>query len=94
MAPAQQLETDSPLGLKEVKKHLSGWACYGGNVPSSLLKIGNPQLVKDCVKRLIDEVGQDGGYIMSNGAVLDDAKPENLHMRMDFTKEYGVYRNS
>jgi hypothetical protein len=47
--------------------------------------------VIDCVKRLIDEVGQDGGYTLSNGAVLDDGKAENLHALIDFTKEYGVY---
>jgi uroporphyrinogen-III decarboxylase len=78
--------------MKEVKRHLSGWACFGGNVPSSLLKLGSPQQIKDCVKRLIDEVGTDGGYILANGAVLDDAKPENLHLLIDFTKEYGVYK--
>jgi uroporphyrinogen-III decarboxylase len=77
--------------MKEVKKHLSGWACFGGNVPSSPLRVAGPQEVKDCVKRLIDEVGQDGGYILSNGAVLDEAKPENLHALIDFAKEYGIY---
>jgi len=77
--------------MKEVKKHLSGWACFGGNVPSSLLRVAGPQEVKDCVKRLIDEVGQDGGYILSNGAVLDEAKPENLHALIDFAKGYGIY---
>jgi uroporphyrinogen-III decarboxylase len=78
--------------MKEAKKHLSGWACIGGNVSSSLLITAGPQEVKDCVKSLIDEVGQDGGYILSNGAVLNEAKAENLHMLIDFAREYGVYR--
>ena len=78
--------------MKEVKKKLGGWACFGGNVPVSLLAAGNPQQVADYVKRLIDDVAQDGGFILSTGAVLDDARPENLHAMIDTAKEYGVYR--
>ncbi len=77
--------------MKEVKKRFNGWACFGGNVPVSLLKAGTPEAVKDCVKKLIDEVGQDGGYILSTGAVLDDAEAANLHALIDAGKEYGVY---
>jgi hypothetical protein len=32
--------------MKEVKKRFTGWACFGGNVPVSLLKAGKPQDVK------------------------------------------------
>ncbi|PWH19235.1 MAG: uroporphyrinogen decarboxylase [Anaerolineae bacterium] len=78
--------------MKEVKKRFQGWACFGGNVPSSLLKAGTPKDVEEYVKRLIDEVGQDGGYILANGAVLDDAQAENLHALIQTGKEYGVYK--
>jgi len=78
--------------MKEVKKRLGGWACFGGNVPVSLLKAGTVEDVKTYVKRLIDDVAQDGGFILSTGAVLDDAKPENLHALIETGKEYGVYR--
>jgi len=77
--------------MKEAKKKLGGWACFGGNVPGSLLKAGQPEDVTDYVKRLIDDVAGDGGYIMANGAVLDDTTPENLHAMIDTAKEYGVY---
>lgn len=78
--------------MKEVKKHLGGWACFGGNVPNSMLKAGKPAQIKDYVKRLIDDVAGDGGYMLATGAVLDDAEPENLHAMIDAGKEYGVYR--
>lgn len=77
--------------MKEVKKKLGGWACFGGNVPVSMLAASKPQEVCDYVRRLIDEVAADGGFILSTGAVLDDAKPENLHAMIDTAKEYGVY---
>jgi len=78
--------------MKEVKKKFGSWACFGGNVPVSMLKAGKPQQVKDYVKRVIDDCAQDGGFILANGAVLDDAEPANLHAMIDTGKEYGVYR--
>jgi uroporphyrinogen-III decarboxylase len=77
--------------MKEVKQKLDGWACFGGNVPGSMLKTGTPQDIENYVKELIDGVAQDGGYILANGAVLDDTNPENLHALIDTGKKYGVY---
>jgi uroporphyrinogen-III decarboxylase len=73
--------------MKEVKKHLKGWACFAGNFPSSLLKTATPEQVKDHAKRLLDDIAGEG-YFMSNGAVLDEARSENLHALIDTTKEY------
>jgi uroporphyrinogen decarboxylase-like protein len=78
--------------LREVKKRFTGWACFGGNVPSSLLIAGKTEAVETHVKRLIDDVGQDGGYILSTGATVDNARAENLHAMIHTCKVYGVYR--
>ncbi len=78
--------------MKEVKRKLGGWACFGGNVPGSLLKAGTPNEVANYVKKLIDDVAGDGGYILANGAVLDDSTPENVHALINTGKQYGVYR--
>jgi hypothetical protein len=77
--------------MVEVKKKLGGWATFGGNVPGSLLKTGTPQEVSGYVKKLIDDVAADGGYIMANGAVLDDSTAENVHAMIDTAKEFGKY---
>jgi uroporphyrinogen-III decarboxylase len=76
--------------MKEVKKHLKGWACFAGNFPSSLLKTATVEQVKDHAKRLLDDVAGDGGYFMCNGAVLDEAIPANLHALIKTTKEYKI----
>lgn len=86
------LWTFDQTDLKEVKKRFTGWAGFGGNVPSSLLIAAKPEEVREHVKRLIDDVGQDGGYILATGAVVDDAQAANLHAMIDTAKEYGVYR--
>jgi uroporphyrinogen-III decarboxylase len=45
--------------LREAKKRFTGWACFSGNVPSSLLIARKPEEVKAHVQQLIDDVGQD-----------------------------------
>jgi len=74
--------------MKEVKKHLQGWACFSGNFPSSLLKTGTVDQVRDHTMQLLNDLAGDGGYYMINGAVLDEAKAENLHAFVDTTKAY------
>ena len=76
----------------KAKEIVGDTLCIFGNVPSSMLNIGTPEEVKDYVKKLIDVVGKDGGFILSNGAFFDEAKPENVKAMVDFTKEYGVYQ--
>ena len=65
--------------------------CIRGNVPMSVLTVGNPEDVKDYCKKLIDVCGVDGGFIMDAAAPLSDARSENVQAMFDFTKEYGVY---
>ena len=84
-----QLDTTDIFKAKEVlKDHL----CIRGNVPSSVLQVGTVQQVKDYCRKLIDEVGSGGGFIMSPRSSIDEVKPENLMAMVEFTKEYGVYR--
>ncbi|MFX1501807.1 MAG: uroporphyrinogen decarboxylase family protein, partial [Promethearchaeota archaeon] len=78
--------------MEKAKEILGDTACIGGNMPISLLNLGTPQDIRDYAKTLIDTVGKDGGYLMMNGAVIDEAKPENVKTMIDFTKEYGIYK--
>jgi uroporphyrinogen-III decarboxylase len=57
-----------------------------------MLKAGTPLAIENYVKQLIDEVAQDGGYILANGAVLDNTTPENLHAILDTGKKYDIYK--
>jgi len=77
--------------IAKAKKTIGKVGCLFGNVPSDLLVVGTPQQVKDYVKNLIDTCAKGGGYIVSNGAFFDQAKPENVHAMVDAAREYGVY---
>jgi len=74
--------------MKDVKKHLQGWGCFSGNFPISLLKTGTVDDVKRHTEGLLKDLAGDGGYYMVTGAVVDEAKPENLHAYVDTVKAY------
>jgi hypothetical protein len=66
--------------------------CISGGIPNELLMFGTPDEVRARCKKVIDEVAQDGGYIMDAAAlVTNDVKRENIEAMVEFTKEYGVY---
>jgi hypothetical protein len=77
------------VDLYKAKEVLGDTVCFRGNVPVSLLCTGTPDEVKGYIKRLIDIFGRNGGLIVDSGAILDEAKPENVKALVDFTKEYG-----
>ncbi len=77
--------------MKRAREVLGGHLCIMGGVPSFLLQAGSVQEVQDYCKKLIDDCGKDGGFILAN-MPIDYAKPENVKAMIEFTKEYGVYR--
>ncbi len=77
--------------MAQAKKILGNEACITGNIHSSLLEIGTPEDVKQQVKDLIKIAGEGGGYIMMNGATIENVNPANVKAMIDATKEYGVY---
>ena len=74
-----------------VKKKFGSWACFGGNVPTSMFLASTPQEIKNYCKNLIETVGQDGGYFLAPGADIDVAKEENVRAFIEAAREYGVY---
>ena len=77
----------------ELKKRVPNIAVAGG-MKSSLLGKGTPQECVDYAKKLIDELGADGGYIFSENKMISfeqDCKAENLKAVSDFVSEYNPY---
>jgi len=78
--------------LFKAKEIIGDTMCICGGIPASLLQTGPPEKIEDLVKRLIKEVGKDGGYIMGPSTVMDDAKPELVKVWVEATKKYGDYK--
>lgn len=52
---------------------------WGGISTQQLLPFGTPEQVREEVRRLLDKIGRDGGYIAAPAhAIPGDAKPENI----------------
>ena len=77
--------------LFRAKKIIGDTMCICGDMPLSLLTTGTPEQVKAYAKKLIDVVGEGGGFIMGANTSLDDARPDLVKVWVDFTKEYGKY---
>ena len=77
--------------MAEAKKKFGSWACVGGNVPSSLFKVGTAEHMEVYVKKLIEACAPGGGFFLSPGAVLDQAKAENIHTYLRIARECGTY---
>ncbi|MFH0727074.1 MAG: uroporphyrinogen decarboxylase family protein [Pseudomonadota bacterium] len=72
------------IDMKAAKEKFGGFACIGGNVPASLFYSGTPQMIEDYCKELMDIAASGGGFILSPGAAIDQAKPENVRAFLNF----------
>jgi hypothetical protein len=78
--------------MSQAKKILGKKYCLQGNVPSSMIVTGSPTEVKEYCRKLIEECGKGGGFILAGGSVADNPKLENLQAMMAAVREYGFYR--
>ncbi|MBN1191700.1 MAG: hypothetical protein JXA46_18245 [Dehalococcoidales bacterium] len=72
------------------KEILRDHVCISGNVPASLLQLGSPQDVEEYCAKLIRFCGKGGGFILSAGSSIDEAKPENLKALMESPQKIPV----
>ena len=77
--------------MARAKEVLGDRCCITGNVPTSLIATGSPEAVKERCRELIEACVEGGGYILTSGASVEKAPPENLRAMMEAAKEYGVY---
>jgi uroporphyrinogen-III decarboxylase len=84
------LELDSATDIFAAKEVLRGHLCLHGDVPAALLSIGKPEEVTAYCRRLIDQVGADGGFILGSGcSVPSNVKPENFRAMIETGKQCG-----
>lgn len=63
-----------------------------GGIPNIMLSYGKPDQVRSFVRRVIEEVARDGGYILDAGAIMqDDTSVDNVRVMTDTCREFGGY---
>ena len=78
--------------MAKAKETVGETTCIGGNIPVSKMLSGTPEQIRNICKDLMDVAGKNGGYIMSCGSSMDEARADTLHAMIDFAKEYGIYQ--
>jgi hypothetical protein len=74
--------------MVKAKEVLKDHVCIMGNVPSSLLQVGTPHDVDEYCKKLIKVCGKGGGFILTNGSSIDEARDENIKAMVESVKKY------
>lgn len=82
-------DLDGTTDIFKAKEILKGHMCISGDVPAALLSLGKPEEVEEYCRRLIDEVGDGGGFMLTTGCECPiDVKPENLRSMVDTGRSY------
>ena len=85
------LELDASTDIFKAKELLGDRMCIDGNLTEVLLSFGTPKKIEEHCKKLIDTVGERGGFILK-GTPPKEAKPENIRAMINTVKTYGVYK--
>ena len=74
----------------EVHREVGEKFCISGGIPNDLLAFGTPEEVREFVRKVIDGVARNGGYICDASAIMqDDTKIENLRAMCNAAREFG-----
>ena len=83
------MELDSYTNIFTAKEILRDHLCFHGDIPASLFALGKPEEVEAYCKKLIDEVGGDGGFILGSGcSVPPNVRPENFRAMIETGRNY------
>ena len=83
------LELDGNTDIIAAKELLGGHLCLKGDVPAALLSIGKVEEVEAYCRKLIDQVGNGGGFILSSGcSVPAHVRPENFRALIETGKRH------
>lgn len=81
---------DGTTNIFDAKKVLRDHLCLMGDLPASLLVAGTPGEVEAYVRRLVEEVGDGGGFILGTGCSMPPNAPlENVKAMIETCKSYG-----
>lgn len=79
--------------LSELKQRYGGRIIFCGAIDTQkVLPYGTPAAVRQEVKRVIDILGEGGGYMLASvHTIMNEVPPENVLAMVDAAQEFGKY---
>ncbi len=82
-------DLDGTTDIFRAKEILGGHMCISGDVPAALLSLGKPEEVEEYCRKLIDVVGEGGGFMLTTGCECPiNVRRENLKAMVETGKNY------
>jgi len=81
------LATDGETDLREARRLLKGRMCLMGDVPASLLYLGEPEEVRAYCRSLIRDLGPEGFILQSGCDIPANARLENVRAMVASVEE-------
>ncbi len=86
------IDIDGSTDIFKAKEILHDHMAISGDVPPALLSMGTPEEVYAYCKKLIEVIGEGGGFILDSGCELPyNSKPENVKALLRAGYELGSY---
>lgn len=85
------LDLDDSTDIFKAKEILGDRMCIDGNVMETILTFGTPTRIEKHCRKLIENVGEGGGFILK-GEIPITAKIENIKAMIKTVKTHGVYK--
>lgn len=87
------MDIDGSTDIFKAKEILGDHMAIMGDVPPALLTLGTPEQVFDYCKKLVEVVGEGGGFVLDSGCELPfNSKPENVKALLKVGREL-TWRN-
>jgi len=87
------IDLDGTTDIFAAKEQLRNHACIASDIHPTLMSLGKPEEVAAYCKKVIDEIGGDGGHILSTGCGLPSAaKKDNFIAMLETGKTYELAR--
>jgi len=78
--------------IYQMKEQWAGKLALVGNVPLSLLALGDEASIEDKVREYCEKLAPGGGYVLgSSGLISEDIPPENFVVMTRAVHKYGRY---
>jgi len=86
------LDLDDSTDIFKAKEILGDRMCITGNLHEPMFAFSTPQKVEEYCKKLIDIVGEGGGFILK-GEPPRESKLENIKAMVNTAMTYGIYKS-